>query len=397
MDKPTDASSEAPAPGITVGNMGSPTVVRDVEPLAGFAAEAAREGELCKVVTRLAVSSDQPLFHRLVEGVDGFVASLAEKAGAAFNLRRANTALLVFRTDKSLELWLDIAAVALLCTVNRAMPAGSLIYDRHISDVTQMYFPHVQIGPKDKVLCLFREGWGFGLAFDFNPDGALDLDAFQTSLGTLHRTLRYRHLYELVANQGALDGLIQRGWFPFAEIINAEFRDLARHAESGFDLAEHEAKILAAFDEPRLGHLLERWKTKPHLTARQALLEEAIEAFSTGRPASAIKIILTEIEGVLNDAHKAQHNGKGAKLKPLLAFVQHAGIARAGAPNTLLFPVEFGRYLAGYTFANFDPATQTGTAGSRHAVGHGAATPDSYTMARALQAFLTLDQIAFYT
>lgn len=396
MNELTDPP-QASAPGFQVGNMGRPIVVRDVEPLAGFAAEAAKEGDLCKVLTRLAVSSDHPMFHRLVEGVDGVVASLAEKAGVTFSLRRTNTALLVFRADKSVELWLDAAAVALLCTVNRAMPAGSLVYDRHISDVTQMYFPHVRLEPKDKVLCLFREGWGFGLAFDFNPNGSLDLDTLQTSLGTLHRTLRYRHLYELVANQGAFDGLIQRGWFPFAEIINAEFRDLARYAESGFDLAELETKIVAAFGASRLGHLLERWKTKPHLATREALLEEAIEAFNAGRPASAIKIILTEIEGVLNDAHKAQHNGEGAKLKPLLAFVQHAGIARAGAPNTLLFPAEFGRYLAEYTFANFDPVAQTGTAGSRHAVGHGAAMPDSYTMTRALQAFLTLDQVAFYT
>jgi hypothetical protein len=38
-----------------------------------------------------------------------------------------------------------------------------------------------------------------------------------------------------------------------------------------------------------------------------------------------------------------------------------------------------------------------GQAGSRHAVGHGAAAADSYTDARALQALLTIDQLAFYT
>ncbi|MDP1948909.1 MAG: hypothetical protein Q8L77_15565 [Nitrospirota bacterium] len=40
---------------------------------------------------------------------------------------------------------------------------------------------------------------------------------------------------------------------------------------------------------------------------------------------------------------------------------------------------------------------QTGTAGSRRAVGHGAAPRESYTMPRALQAILTLDQLDFYT
>jgi hypothetical protein len=62
-----------------------------------------------------------------------------------------------------------------------------------------------------------------------------------------------------------------------------------------------------------------------------------------------------------------------------------------------LFPAAFGRYLETHTFANFDPASKKGSAGSRHAVGHGAAAQDSYTMTRALQAILTLDQLAFYT
>ena len=75
----------------------------------------------------------------------------------------------------------------------------------------------------------------------------------------------------------------------------------------------------------------------------------------------------------------------------------HSATQRAGRPDTLLFPTAFGKYLARHTFANFDPVAQTGTAGSRHAVGHGAAAQETYTMPRALQAILTLDQLAFYT
>jgi hypothetical protein len=62
-----------------------------------------------------------------------------------------------------------------------------------------------------------------------------------------------------------------------------------------------------------------------------------------------------------------------------------------------LFPAAFAEYLKSYTFANFDPAANTGIAGSRHAVGHGAAAAETYTMVRALQALLKLDQLAFCT
>lgn len=110
-----------------------------------------------------------------------------------------------------------------------------------------------------------------------------------------------------------------------------------------------------------------------------------------------IKILLTEIEGILRDAYRAKNEGKNAKVKTLLEFAGEAGERSAGAPDTLLFAHAFREYMHEYTFANFDPMEQSGEAGSRHAVGHGAATQESYTMTRALQAILTLDQLAFYT
>lgn len=391
-------TAESTPGGIGVRNLGKPLRFTDVEPLAGVVAEPARVGQEAKIWTQLAIDSDAPLFHRLVDNLDGVIRHMAERAGHVVNLRRAETVLLVMKPDKTAELWVDAAAVAMQCRVKRALKAGAVIFESDIADVTGMTFPFVTIGEKDCVLCLFREGWSFGLAFDFNPSGHLDLDGFSSSLGTLYRTLRYRHLYQAVNDPSIFGPLKGAGWFPFVEIITSEFRDLAVHVEAGFDIAEIEAKVVAAFDPSRLSYLFERWVVKPHFSARAALLKEAIEAFTEQKPASTIKIILTEIEGVLNDAYKAAHGGRGAKSKELLAFAQTSAEQRAGRPDTLLFfPAAFGRYLADHTFANFDPIAQTGIAGSRHAVCHGAAAQDSYTMTRALQAILTLDQLAFYT
>lgn len=380
-----------------VRNIGEPLRFKNVESLGGFSAEAAKPGQHVKVWMRHALTSDEPLFHRLADGLEGVIRHMAEKANVSVNLRQAGTVLLVIKPDDSAELWVDTAAVSMRCMVKRAIAAHTVVFENDIADLTAMSFPCVEIGVQDKVLCLFREGWSFGLAFDFNPNGELDLEGLQTMLGTLHRRLRYRHLYQAVADPAVFDTLVAAGWFPFVEIITAEFRDLAQQAEAGFDIAEIEPKIIAAFDAARLGHLFERWAAKPHFAARASLLKEAVEAFTAQKPASVIKIILTEIEGVLNDAHKAANGGKVAKINDLLAFAQASAEQRAGGPDTLFFPAAFGRYLSAHTFANFDPAAGTGTAGSRHAVGHGAASQDSYTMARALQAILTLDQLACYT
>lgn len=381
----------------SVRNIGEPLRFSDVEPLAGFSAEAAKGGQQVKIWTRLALTSDDPLFHRLVENFANVIHHMAQQKGIGVNLRRADTVLLILKPDASAELWLDTAAVSLRCAVKRAVAAGTLIFEHDIADITGMTFPCVTFGEGDKVLCLFRQDWRFGFAFDMNPDGKLDTEKFATTLGTLYRDMRYKHLYDALGTPEVFDRLLAAGWFPFVEIITTEFSNLLHHCEAGFDVAEIEDGVIAKFDDARMQRILDRWSAKPHFATKADLLTAAIAAFRNKEPVAVIKILLTEIEGVLNDAHRATHGGQGAKLKDLLAFVEASAEHKAGGSDTLLFPRAFGRYLREHTFANFDPIAQTGTAGSRHAVGHGAASQDSYTMSRALQAILTLDQLAFYT
>lgn len=395
----TNEDTQGTGPALEAGavrNMGEPLRFAGVEQLAGIAAEAAHGGQV-KVFTRLALTSDAPLFHNLVENLAGVLNHMASQAGTAVRLHRSDTVLLVLKADQTADLWLDTAAVSIRCAVKRNVTAGTLVFEDDIADVTGMAFPCVTLGPTDKVLCLFRQDWRFALAFDFNPSGKLDVEAFQTTLGRLYRELRYWHLYEAMGDPALFDRLVGAGWFPFAEIITSEFRELLRHCKAGFDLAGIESGILAKFDEGRLQRLFDRWVARPHFAARANLLRAAITAFVNREPVAVLKILLTEIEGILNDAHRAALGGQGATLKELLEFAEASAERRSGGSNTLLFPEAFGRYLRAYTFAKFDPVAQTGMAGSRHAVGHGAASQDSYTMLRALQAILTLDQLAFYT
>jgi hypothetical protein len=391
------ASVEVPPIVGSVRNIGEPLRFANVVPLAGFSAEAARGGQQIKVWTRMALTSDEALFHRLVKNLADVINQMAHKAGTAVNLQRADTVLLILKSDASAELWLDTAAVSLLCAVKRTVPAGTAIFERDIADITGMSFPCVTFGEADKVLCIFRQDWSFGFAFDMNPDRKLDLEGFTMTLGTLYRRLRYRHLYEALSEPGLFDQLLTAGWFPFVEIITTEFKDIIHHCEAGFDVGEIEDKIIVKFDSARMQQILDRWLAKPHYAAKTGLLQAAIAAFRNNEPIAVIKILLTEIEGILNDAHRAAYGGQGAKLKDLLAFAETSAERKAGGSDTLLFPKAFGRYLREYTFANFDPCGEKGTAGSRHAVGHGAASQESYTMTRALQAILTLDQLAFYT
>jgi hypothetical protein len=381
--------------GILLGNAGKPIRLSGMQ-LDGISAEAGRAGESIKIWTRLCLTSDDRFFHRVAESLNSHIEFMARQSGHVVNLKNAGYVLLVAHPDNTGELWVDAAAVALLIMPKRDMVAGSVLFNNDIADVTGMSFPRVDIDEKDRIVCIFREGWRFGLFFDANPDGQLGIPEMQRDLGTLYRRLAHRDLYDAIADQATFSRLLAAGWFPFVEILGAEFQSLAKPSEAGFELGDEEAKLLAKFDTERLERMFKRWMVKPHFAGKEPLLRSAINSFTSGDAVPVLKIVLTEIEGILNEAYRKIH-GQSAKIKVLLAFAVSSAEAKAGRPDTLLFPTAFAEYLQQHTFANFDPSTSCGSAGSRHAVGHGHAAVETYTLVRALQALLTLDQLAFYT
>jgi hypothetical protein len=374
--KDTDVNNSQKAmtspPKMIARNMGEPIQLKDMGRLCGVSAESARPPEKVKVWTRLAMTSDDPSFHRIAEGLCSVIHYHVHQTGVPVRLDSAKTILLIIKNTGDAELWIDTAAVAIQCMVKRSMSAGSVVFENDIADVTGMGFPHVNIESTDKVLCIFRKDWRFALFFDFNPDQNLSVESVSKSLGALYRNLKYRHLYDTVADEAMFNELVSKGWFPFVEIIPSEFRELAEHLEAGFDLADAETALLAKFNDDRLEKMLDRWIAKPHFAVKEKLFRSAIKAYKAKDAVSVIKILLTEIEGVLMEAYKTVH-GKGAKVKILVEFAVESAAQKAGQRDTLLFSAAFADYLNSHTFANFDPLEDDGNAGSRHAVGHGAA------------------------
>ena len=75
---PVSAADDAqPRPGIRVGNLGAPIRLTGVN-LCGFSAEAARGSDTVKVWTKLALTSDEALFHRLVGNLDEALTHLVQ-------------------------------------------------------------------------------------------------------------------------------------------------------------------------------------------------------------------------------------------------------------------------------------------------------------------------------
>ncbi|MER8516128.1 hypothetical protein NKH47_24685 [Mesorhizobium sp. M1060] len=397
-----DEAKPEEAPPTTIDSQGlvksapAKSIKLPVYRFAGFSAGAGREGDTIPIFVKLATTSDAPLFHTLVAGLNGGLTHEAAQIGAAVNLARANTVLLVCHADQSADLYVDTTGIRVEMRVKRSVQAGSPVFERDITDVRAMGFIGVEFKPDDGVLVCFREGWKFALYFDLSRDnGAFDEKEMGRTLGALFRALRYDYLYDALGNEAFVANLFKAGWFPFAEIITAEFREIMNHLTAGFDMAEIEGKTIKAFDRERLEFLEERWRAVPVLKDKMAILKSGLDSFLRGDAVAAIKTLSSEIEGILQEAHITIH-GKGAKIDSLSEFAKVAGVTKAEGDDTLMFPNQFGQYLGEYIYAPFDPKTGASAAAGRHPVGHGNAKAEAYTLARALQYILTIDQLAFY-
>lgn len=379
---------------IQVKNSGSPLKIRRLQ-LYGICAENARDGDKVRILTRLALTSDDVQFHKIADSFGDLIEQRAKQSGHSIDLKGVQNILLVIHEDNSGDLWLDTAARSLEVVTRNAVKAGGGVFERDVADVKAISFPNVEINEQDRVICIFREGWRFGLFFDTNPEKKFSVAAMEKDLGRLYRRLKFSVLYDAIANTDTFNSLVRAGWFPFAELIRKEYQEIIKNCEEGWVLEEVELKLLDAFDAARMEKMFSRWMRKPHFANKQRILRSALNNYLSNDPVAVLKIILTEIEGILANAYQEAH-GKKAKTKELLSFATQSAEQKSGQPDTLLFPMAFGGYLESYTFAQFDPLLQNGIAGSRHAVGHGAASEESYTQIRALQAMLTLDQLAFY-
>ncbi|MDR6626948.1 hypothetical protein [Caulobacter segnis] len=358
--------------------------------ISGIAASSGRPGEMMTVITRYAGTSDNYTFHRIASGIVDVLAQNSSDRALGSRVEGASFALAVIKADESAQLYLDNTDVVMSARIKRDVKAGEALYLQDISDIISIDFPNVEIASEDQVIVLFRERFRHALYVNLGRN--FDRGDMTSSLGRLLRYMRYTEAYAVQSNPELFDILIARGWFPFIEINHQEFAHIFGALDDETELDKVELSTVEAFTASRVEAMLERWLRQPAFRRREAVLRVGVEAFLAGSAIAAIKTLITEIEGVLQDAH-IEAKGLSAKTRDLVEFATSNAIARAGASDTLSLPPEFQRYLMLNIFESFDPLGTDRAA--RHSVSHGSAPPEAYTMRRALQVLLTLDQISF--
>ncbi|TAJ74117.1 MAG: hypothetical protein EPO45_17090 [Sphingobium sp.] len=361
--------------------------------LAGFAMENKMAGEQLAVQTRAALFSDNPWFHHCIRAFAQDVDAKLREQKAPVHLAQASNFAIVVDPDFTAKLHIDSLEVELEMVCKRSVEAGEAVFTNDIGDIRRGSIRKPKIRPDQHFIVCLRQGWKFLLIFDLTPEVPADLNDLERAIGMGMRRLMFEQLYEAIADEPLSAAMIAKGWFPFNELVGAEFEDLHRAIVHDFNLVGVEATLVGNFDEARLAYLTDRWWKDPHFAGRKDSLEEGVKLFAETRYLASIKTLMAEIEGILRDRHVPRGPGRQGMEKVLsIAFEE---VLNTAGPGTMYFPEQFVTYLKDSIFAPFDPE-QPATEVTRNTVVHGKAPAAAFTAARALQIILVLDQINRY-
>ena len=184
-----------------------------------------------------------------------------------------------------------------------------------------------------------------------------------------------------------------RGWFPFQRILGEEFEDLysdiIKFPNDNLNLSY--LQIINAFDNHRLNEILADWKEIEVLPYKH--LKIGLKHYQNQDPFNSIHVLTPCLEGIvrntLNDRLESMpHSEIREKISEDLK-----GILHTTEDNTLYIDA-FKSYLETTWYSSFSnnrlfyPIT-------RHTVSHGVSKYEEYTMEKALQLILTIDQLSY--
>lgn len=375
-----------------VGKNGIHFHLDTVQDIGGFSLTNVEKGNYFWLLTRATTNSDEPEFYKYIEQLSN---PLFNKVGVFPNA--VHQFLILIHNDLSADLYVNDFLVAVELMIKRDVKKFEVITHGDIADIRRLKFPNIEIVRTDKVIYCFKAGWKFVLFFDLSRE--LDTDAMELDLGKSYRYLSFQYVYEVLENETQFKEMIEDGWFPFIEIIGAEYKSLNEAYQNKFHFEDTIDKIVSNFDKARIERITNRWWRNKIFTEKKDILQAGFNAFLQGDNEgyiNCIKNLLSEVDGIIRLQYLSDTGkGKYVKLQELLTHLVEKGKTKSGSDYSLFLPVSFFNYLKDVVFADFDLETRQVDL-SRHSSSHGVAKAETYTKIKALQTILVLDQIYFY-
>ena len=355
----------------------------------GFVAEDTVGPGAVGILVRNLMTSESPEFYKFIDKLGPMFLGKVTLPQLVSNF------VAVVHPDWSAEVYINDVNVKLMIRPKRAMAAMSPISKSAIADISDLKIEGIPISPTDHLYVCLKAGWRFLLFFDLTRK--LDMDSIGKELARAYRYLLFRDEYSMLENQPLFDSLMNDGWFPFTEMLGSDFVKLETaysHRDEPVKFKAFLDEITSQFNEERLSALQEIWWSYEPLAAKRKIIEEAVSDYLAKKYISCIKVLYSEIEGLIRLRFHAEL-GSRPTFAHLRDFVGKKALAKYDDPTSLGFPTVFLEYITKNIFADFD-LDSGNVVLSRHSAEHGVADQSLYEKEKALQAILVVDQIRFY-
>lgn len=378
------------------GEVSKPPFVRwvhfaEVHNFIGFSLTSGKTGSVVKVLVKAGLTSDDKDFSNYIEQI----------SNQFFHPNKINPDyvthfVILLHEDGTGDLYYGTLPVAIEARAKNNVKKGQMTYLRDIADVRRFKFNDVDVKSSDKVICLFKNGWKFGLYFDLDRQKPLDLDGLALALGSMYKELLFHHFFALIGSGVTLQKMMGDGWFPFIDLIPDNFLKLKDAYKKG-NKREKINEILDSYNETTLKKVTDRWWALEVMKKKRSIIQSGVNLYIAGGKENyiaSIKTLISEIEGIVRLSLDGSPGlPKGAGIQDQISYVIEKEVEFSGSRDSLLTPDNFLKYLNEEIFKHFDFGGDPEL--SRHSVAHGAAGARKYTRARALQVILTIDQLYF--
>jgi len=366
-----------------------------VENFVGFSLNIAGEGEMVKVLTRAALTSDEDDFYNYIEQISRHYLS---KIGTTAN--NVHQLLILIHEDLSANIFINNIQIFLEILPTHALGRGEIVTHRDIADINKLKIIGIDINETDKFIICIKIGWKFALLFDLDRREKLNIDNIWIKLGELYRYLAFHYIYKVLESEEHFDEMTKDGWFPFIELIGGEEYKLLNEAYKHKRFrASTVDSVIKTFDINRMEKITDRWWNKDIFSEKKTILMAGINSFLRGDDEgniTCIKTLLPEIEGIIRIKYFSETGkGKNEQIDRLLKFIVEKGKTKFGSDYSLLLPLHFIKFLKKEIFTGFD-LRKGDIRLTRHSSSHGVVKAKDYTKMKALQMILIIDQLSFY-
>lgn len=357
----------------------------------GILLESASSGQEVKMATKGVITTYDPEYRNFMNNIIGIFIN-------SFELETINRLLVHIKKDNTAYIYRNFP-YGFKAIVSGPKKKGTVVLKNEVTDIESIFFEddlsHLEYEVTDKIVYLFRCNWSFGLYYNLSKIDSFEI--ISKEIAYLYKIVEYRQMIEFLRNESFADQFAEDGWFPFNALVRYNFieRLISYYSHGKSNYADLES-LKSAFSAEQIEKLTTRWWNNPIYAKKKEILQTGIDSYLRNEKSgyiNCIKVLVSEIEGILRFAFKESISGKG--IKPFLDELQSRGAIRYSAEYSLVFPFEFVYYLRNSIFANFD-FSQEDVPQSRHAYSHGVAEIDKYTWERSLQIILTIDQIMMF-